>query len=97
MEDVYHRYKALLEGGRLLKVVADEEFAWWIISDRGRLLIPLMALDSEETERSPEYGAYRLQQYHGAEQDPLGCGLRFQLLQGKPLPVGGQLPCGQLI
>ncbi len=48
MEDVYHRYKALLEGGRLLQVVADENYAWWIISDRGRLLIPLMALDSPD-------------------------------------------------
>ena len=46
MEDVYHRYKALLENGRLLQVVADEDYAWWIISDRGRLLIPLMALDT---------------------------------------------------
>lgn len=46
MEDVYHRYKALLEGGRLLQVVADEGYAWWIISDRGRLLIPLLALDT---------------------------------------------------
>jgi len=45
IEDVYTRYRTVLEKGRLIQVVADESFAWWIISDRGRILIPLLALD----------------------------------------------------
>jgi len=48
MEDIFQRYKEVLEKGELLRVVADETFAWWIIREKGRLLIPLMALDTQE-------------------------------------------------
>ncbi|MDA3957173.1 hypothetical protein [Oceanispirochaeta sp.] len=48
MEDIYQRYEVVLDKGHLLRVVADESFAWWIIREKGRLLIPLMALDNPE-------------------------------------------------
>ncbi len=47
IEDIYQRYRAVLEKGELLQVVADESFAWWIIREKGRLLIPVMALNTE--------------------------------------------------
>jgi len=53
MEDIYQRYRGVLEKGSLLRVVADETFAWWIIREKGRLLIPLMALDTPD-EKKPE-------------------------------------------
>lgn len=48
MEDIYQRYRVVLEKGELLRVVADETYAWWIISEKGRLLIPVMALNNPE-------------------------------------------------
>ncbi|QEN09208.1 hypothetical protein EXM22_14920 [Oceanispirochaeta crateris] len=51
MEDIYQRYKVVLEKGQLLRVVADETFAWWIIREKGRLLIPLLALKNPDGKR----------------------------------------------
>ncbi len=48
IEDIYQRYKTVLEKGELLRVVADESYAWWIIREKGRLLIPVMALNSSD-------------------------------------------------
>ncbi len=48
LEDVYQRYRELLEKGTLIQVVADEGYAWWLIREKGRLLIPLLSLDSPE-------------------------------------------------
>jgi hypothetical protein len=48
MEDIYQRYRVVLEKGTLLRVVADESYAWWIIQEKGRLLIPLIALDTHD-------------------------------------------------
>ena len=48
IEDVYTRYIEVFRKGRLLKVVADDSYAWWIIRDRGRILIALIALDQRE-------------------------------------------------
>ncbi len=45
IEDVYTRYTSVFTKGRLLKVVADESFAWWIIRERNRILISLISLD----------------------------------------------------
>ena len=49
IEDVYTRYTSVFTKGRLLKVVADETYAWWIIRERGRILISLISLDSGDT------------------------------------------------
>ena len=45
IEDVYTRYLDVLEKGKLLKVVADENYAWWIIRERSRILISLISLN----------------------------------------------------
>ncbi|MDC7232024.1 MAG: hypothetical protein PQJ58_02240, partial [Spirochaetales bacterium] len=54
MENIYQRYRLVLEKGELLRVVADETFAWWIISEKGRLLIPVMALGNGEGKKPPK-------------------------------------------
>jgi hypothetical protein len=51
MEDIFQRYRVVLEKGELLRVVADETFAWWIINEKGRLLIPVMALNNPENKK----------------------------------------------
>lgn len=51
MEDIFQRYRVVLEKGELLRVVADETFAWWIINEKGRLLIPIMALNNPENKK----------------------------------------------
>ncbi|OQY32705.1 MAG: hypothetical protein B6241_10255 [Spirochaetaceae bacterium 4572_59] len=45
IEDVYTRYTDVFEKGNLMKVIADESYAWWIVRERGRILISLITLD----------------------------------------------------
>ena len=50
IEDVYTRYLDVLKKGKLLKVVADESYAWWIIRERGRILISFLSLNQNNPE-----------------------------------------------
>ncbi len=60
IEDVYTRYTSVFTKGHLLKVVADETYAWWIIKERSRILISLISLDRASDCTSDGTGPIRI-------------------------------------